>query len=59
MSTISTVNYEQVKSIAEEIDCHNATIIDVRRLDEVTSTGRIPHSLHIPGVNLFVFSNPN
>jgi hypothetical protein len=47
-TTIPTVSYEDVKRLTAKDNHDDTVIIDVRRLDEIKSTGLLPGSRHIP-----------
>ncbi len=56
MQEIKTINADEALKMVEENNCN---LIDIREGNELESTGKVEHSVHIPRGKLEIFLDPN
>ena len=56
MQEIKTINADEAFKMVEENNCN---LIDIREGNELESTGKVEHSVHIPRGKLEIFLDPN
>ena len=56
MQEIKTINADEALKMVEENNCN---LIDIREDNELESTGKVEHSVHIPRGKLEIFLDPN
>ena len=56
MQEIKTINVDEALKMVEENNCN---LIDIREGNELESTGKVEHSVHIPRGKLEIFLDPN
>ena len=56
MGEIKTINADEALKMVEENNCN---LIDIREGNELESTGKVEHSVHIPRGKLEIFLDPN
>ena len=56
MQEIKTINTDEALKMVEENNCN---LIDIREGNELESTGKVEHSVHIPRGKLEIFLDPN
>ena len=56
MQEIKTINADEALKMVEENNCN---LIDIRESNELESTGKVEHSVHIPRGKLEIFLDPN
>ena len=56
MQEIKTINADEALTMVEENNCN---LIDIREGNELESTGKVEHSVHIPRGKLEIFLDPN
>jgi len=56
MKEIKTINADEALKMVEENNCN---LIDIREGNELESTGKVEHSVHIPRGKLEIFLDPN
>ena len=56
MQEIKTINADEALKMVEDNNCN---LIDIREGNELESTGKVEHSVHIPRGKLEIFLDPN
>jgi rhodanese-related sulfurtransferase len=56
MQEIKTISADEALKMVEENNCN---LIDIREGNELESTGKVEHSVHIPRGKLEIFLDPN
>ena len=56
MQEIKTISVDEALKMVEENNCN---LIDIREGNELESTGKVEHSVHIPRGKLEIFLDPN
>ncbi len=56
MQEIKTINADEALKMVEENNCN---LIDIREGNELESTGKVEHSVHIPRGKLEIYLDPN
>ena len=56
MQEIKTINADEALKMVKENNCN---LIDIREGNELESTGKVEHSVHIPRGKLEIFLDPN
>ena len=56
MQEIKTIKADEALKMVEENNCN---LIDIREGNELESTGKVEHSVHIPRGKLEIFLDPN
>jgi len=56
MQEIKTINADEALKMVDENNCN---LIDIREGNELESTGKVEHSVHIPRGKLEIFLDPN
>ena len=56
MQEIKTIKVDEALKMVEENNCN---LIDIREGNELESTGKVEHSVHIPRGKLEIFLDPN
>jgi len=56
MQEIKTITADEALKMVEENNCN---LIDIREGNELESTGKVEHSVHIPRGKLEIFLDPN
>ena len=56
MQEIKTINADEALKMVEENNCN---LIDIREGNELESTGKVEHSVHIPRGKLEIFLDPS
>ena len=56
MQEIKTISADEALKMVEDNKCN---LIDIRESNELESTGKVEHSVHIPRGKLEIFLDPN